>query len=62
LVAVASRKISDIQDIVDSYPNSAFAVQLDVSNADEIKAARAKVVLLNKDFDEWESTTMNVNF
>jgi len=63
LVAVASRKISDIQDIVDSYPNNAFAVQLDVSNADEIKAAvRAKVVLLNKDFDEWESTTMNVNF
>ncbi|MEA5429709.1 oxidoreductase [Arcicella lustrica] len=39
LVAVASRKISDIQDIVDSYPNNAFAVQLDVSNADEIKAA-----------------------
>jgi len=38
-VAVASRKTSDIQDIVDAYPNTALAVKLDVSKTDEIKAA-----------------------
>ncbi|MEA5403193.1 oxidoreductase [Arcicella sp. DC2W] len=39
LVAVASRKTSDIQDIVDAYPNTALAVKLDVTNTNEIKAA-----------------------
>ena len=43
-VAVASRKATDIQDIVDAYPKSALAVKLDVSNAGEIKAA-VKVTL-----------------
>ena len=38
-VSVASRNISDVKDIVDAYPDSAFPVKLDVTSPDEIKAA-----------------------
>lgn len=38
-VAVASRKTTDVEDIVKDYPQTAIAVQLDVTKADEITAA-----------------------
>lgn len=38
-VAVASRKTADVQDIVSSYPDTALAVQLDVTKAEEVTAA-----------------------
>jgi NAD(P)-dependent dehydrogenase (short-subunit alcohol dehydrogenase family) len=45
-VAVASRKTKDVEDIVASYPETAFAVQLDVTKPGEIvtsvKAAAAR--------------------
>ncbi|WP_158827267.1 oxidoreductase [Mucilaginibacter lacusdianchii] len=37
--AIASRKTEDVQDIVSAYPNTAIAVKLDVTKADEIDAA-----------------------
>lgn len=43
-VAVSSRNIKDISDIVAEYPRSAFAVQLDVTKQTEIVAAVNAVV------------------
>jgi len=37
--AVASRNTDDVKDIVEAYPETAIAVKLDVTKADEIKAA-----------------------
>jgi NAD(P)-dependent dehydrogenase (short-subunit alcohol dehydrogenase family) len=37
--AVASRNTDDVKDIVAAYPETAVAVKLDVTKADEIKAA-----------------------
>ncbi|QJD94986.1 oxidoreductase [Mucilaginibacter robiniae] len=37
--AVASRNTDDVKDIVEAYPETALAVKLDVTQADEIKAA-----------------------
>jgi NAD(P)-dependent dehydrogenase (short-subunit alcohol dehydrogenase family) len=34
--AIASRNIDDVKDIIASYPETAFAVKLDVTKADEI--------------------------
>jgi len=42
-VAVAARNTADVQDIVAAYPDTAIAVKLDVTKADEIKAATALV-------------------
>jgi len=36
---VTARKISDVEDIVKEFPENAFAVKLDVTKPDEIKAA-----------------------
>ena len=36
---VTSRKVSDVQDIVDEFPENAIALTLDVTKDDEIKAA-----------------------
>ena len=36
---VTSRKVSDVQDIVDEFPETAIALPLDVTKDDEIKAA-----------------------
>jgi NAD(P)-dependent dehydrogenase (short-subunit alcohol dehydrogenase family) len=36
---VASRKTDDVKDIVAEYPETSIAVQLDVTNADEIKSS-----------------------
>jgi NAD(P)-dependent dehydrogenase (short-subunit alcohol dehydrogenase family) len=36
--AVAARKTDDIKEIVDAYPQTSIAVQLDVTKPDEIKA------------------------
>jgi len=38
-VGVASRKTEDVADIVAAYPDTALALQLDVTKAQEIKAA-----------------------
>ena len=38
-VAVAARKTEDVQDIVSAYPDTAIAVKLDVTDAEQIKAA-----------------------
>ena len=43
-VAVASRKTSDIDDIVAAYPNSSIAIQLDVTNESEIKSSVAQTM------------------
>jgi len=43
LVAVAARNTADVQDIVAAYPTTAIAVKLDVTKADEIKAATEQV-------------------
>ena len=37
--AVASRKTADVADIIKDYPETAIAIQLDVTKADEITAA-----------------------
>jgi NAD(P)-dependent dehydrogenase (short-subunit alcohol dehydrogenase family) len=42
-VAVAARNTNDVQDIVAAYPETAIAVKLDVTKADQIKAATAQV-------------------
>ncbi len=42
-VAVAARNTADVQDIVAAYPQTAIAVKLDVTKADEIKAATEQV-------------------
>jgi NAD(P)-dependent dehydrogenase (short-subunit alcohol dehydrogenase family) len=36
---VTARKLEDIQDIVDEHPDNAFAIKLDVTKHDEVKAA-----------------------
>jgi NAD(P)-dependent dehydrogenase (short-subunit alcohol dehydrogenase family) len=41
---VTARKVEDIQDIVDEYPENAFAVKLDVTNASEVKTAVEKAI------------------
>ena len=38
-VAVAARKTDDVQDILSAYPDTAIAVKLDVTDAEQIKAA-----------------------
>jgi len=43
-VAVASRKTSDVDDIVAAYPNSSIAIQLDVTNESEIKLSVAQTM------------------
>lgn len=43
-VAVTARKTGDIQDIVDQYPDLAFPVKLNVTNAAEIKSAVQQVI------------------
>ena len=43
-VAVTSRKTEDVQDIVDVYPHTAFAVKLDVTDYGQIKSAVATVI------------------
>lgn len=43
-VAVASRKTDDVKDIIKQYPDTAIAVQLDVTKPAEIKAAVEKAV------------------
>jgi len=43
-VAVASRKTSDVDDIVAAYPNSSIAIQLDVTNESEIKSSVAQTM------------------
>jgi NAD(P)-dependent dehydrogenase (short-subunit alcohol dehydrogenase family) len=40
-VAVAARKTEDVNDIVSAYPETAIAVKLDVTDAEQIKAAVA---------------------
>ncbi len=42
--AVTSRKMEDVKDIVDAYPETAIAIKLDVTNEAEIKAAAAEAV------------------
>lgn len=42
-VAVAARNTTDVQDIVAAYPQTAIAVKLDVTKADEIKVATEQV-------------------
>jgi NAD(P)-dependent dehydrogenase (short-subunit alcohol dehydrogenase family) len=41
---VASRKTEDVEDIVSDYPNTAIAVKLDVTKADEIKSSLAEAI------------------
>ncbi|MFM6970101.1 MAG: oxidoreductase [Sediminibacterium sp.] len=43
-VAVASRKTSDVDDIVAAYPNSSIAIQLDVTVDAEIKSSVAQTI------------------
>ena len=43
-VAVASRKTSDVDDIVAAYPNTSIAIQLDVTIDSEIKASVAQTM------------------
>ena len=43
-VGVSARKIDDIQDIVDKYPETAKAIQLDVTDEVEIKSATEKML------------------
>ena len=43
-VGVSARKIDDIQDIVDKYPETAKAIQLDVTDEAEIKSATEKML------------------
>ena len=43
-VAVASRNINDVEDIVNRYPETALAVCLDVTSGDEITAAVEKTI------------------
>ncbi len=44
MVAVTSRSISDISDIVEAYPKTALALKLDVTNKDQIAQAVAKTI------------------
>jgi len=41
---VASRKTDDVKDIVEAYPDTAIAVQLDVTKADEIKLSLEQAI------------------
>ena len=43
-VAVASRNINDVEDIVSRYPETALAIRLDVTSGDEITAAVEKII------------------
>ncbi len=43
-VAVTSRNTDDVKDIVEQYPDTAIAIQLDVTNAEEIKTAVASAL------------------
>ncbi|MEY4381520.1 MAG: hypothetical protein RJA92_900 [Bacteroidota bacterium] len=43
-VAVASRKTSDVDDIVAAYPNTSIAIRLDVTNESEIKSSVAQTM------------------
>lgn len=43
-VAVASRNINDVEDIVSRYPETALAIRLDVTSGDEITAAVEKTI------------------
>jgi len=41
---VASRNIADVKDIVEAYPDTAIAIKLDVTKADEIKSSVQQVL------------------
>ncbi len=43
-VAVTSRNVKDIEDIISGYPDTSLAIQLDVTKNDEIEAAVNKVI------------------
>ncbi len=43
-VGVSARKIEDIQDIIDQYPETTIGIQLDVTNSTEITSATAKMI------------------
>ena len=43
-VGVSARKTSDVKDIIDQYPGTALAIQLDVTKEAEIKSAAEKMV------------------
>lgn len=43
-VAVASRKTDDVKDIIEQYPETSLAIQLDVTKPVEIKAAVEKTI------------------
>jgi len=43
-VGVSARKTEDIKDIIDQYPKTAIAIQLDVTNETEIASAATKMI------------------
>lgn len=43
-VGVSARKTEDIQNIIDQYPQTAFAIKLDVTDEAEIKSATEKMI------------------
>lgn len=43
-VGVASRDVNDVKDIIESYPDTALAVRLDVTKVEEVKAAVEQVL------------------
>lgn len=43
-VAVAARKLSDIEDIISAYPETALPVELDVTKPEQIKSAVAQTL------------------
>ena len=44
-VGVSARKTSDVKDIIDQYPGTALAIQLDVTKEAEIKSAAEKIIV-----------------
>ncbi len=43
MAGVASRNVADVKDIVEAHPDTAIALKLDVTNAEEIKSAVEQV-------------------
>lgn len=43
-VAVTSRNTDDVKDLTEAYPETAFAIKLDVTKTDEVEAAVAKAI------------------
>ena len=54
-VAVGSRNTSDVEDIVSAYPDTAMAIKLDVTNAEQIKEA------VNATINKWGQIDVLVN-